>query len=310
MNARVAAVVALVAVLCSAANYKEEFNGKVVLVTGGSSGIGYQSALQFAQYGAKVIIVARDSHESWFNGTSACQRINDDDVVKQTGGSCRFIKADVSDKDQMKGVLDDIRSNENDLDFCINAAGISGPLGLFHKNRGYLNGEHDPIRNNVYGTLFSMVQELRFMNEKNKTGAAIVNFASVNGVKATPNAAPYGTSKFGIVGLTRAVACEHAGTEEGNALVRINALAPTLTDTSLTWQQLKYFMGNQQPWEGDYVDHSDPMLDTFLKQAAGRMVGKHLASPKNMADAVLFLCSSDAAYITGQVFMVDRGSIA
>jgi len=309
MNTRVAVVLALVAVLSYAANYKEEFHGKVVLVTGGSSGIGYQTALQFAQYGAKVIIVARDDHPTWFNGTTAAKNINDDEVVKQTGGKARFFKADVSKLEDVKKLFDDIRKNENDLDFCINSAGIGGPLGMLHENRGYINGEHDPMRNNIYGTLYSLMYELRFFNEKNHTGA-IVNLASVNGVKATPQAALYGASKFGIVGLTRCTAIEHAVASEGTAHVRINALAPTLTDTSLTWQQVKYVVNQQQPWEGDYISHADPNWPIYKKAFEDTCLSHHLASPKNMADPILFLCSSDASYITGQVFRVDRGSTA
>jgi len=309
MNTRVALVLILVAVLGYAANYKEEFAGKVALVTGGSSGIGYQTALQLAQYGAKVIIVARDDHESWFNGTTACKNINNDPVVNQTGGSCRFFKGDVSKKEDVKALFENIRKNENDLDFCVNSAGIGGPLGLLHENRGYINGTHCPMRNNVYGVIYSLMHELRFFNEKNHTGA-IVNLASVNGVKATPTAALYGASKFAIVGITRSVAVEHAVFAKGIAQVRINALAPGLTDTSLTWQQYKYFVNHQQPWEGEYFDHSSPNWEQFKKACEEQCVSLHMASPKNMADSILFLLSSDASFITGQVFMVDRGSIA
>jgi len=309
MNTRVAVFIGLVAVLCSAANYKQEFGGKHVLVTGGSSGIGYQTALQFAQYGAHVIIVARDYHESWFNGTSAADSINNDDLVKMSQGSARFFKADMSKKEDVQSLFENIRQNENDLDFIVNSAGISGPLGQLHTVRGYLNGPNCPIRNNVYGTLYSLIYELRFLNEKNHT-AAIVNLASVNGVSATPRGSLYGTSKFGIVGLTRSVAAEHAVATENSPLIRINALAPTLTDTSLTWQQVKFFANGQQPWEGDYITPESPLWQMYGPAWIAKLTSQHIASPKNMADPILFLCSSDASYITGQVFMVDRGSIA
>jgi len=309
MNARVAVLIGLVAVVCSAANYKQEFAGKVVLVTGGSSGIGYQTALQFAQYGAKVIIVARDYHESWFNGTSAAKRINDDPVVKSTGGKARFFKADMSKKEDVQRLFEDIRKNENDLHFCVNSAGISGPLGPIPSVRQYMNGPNCPIRNNIYGTLYSLIYELRFLNEKNHT-AAIVNLASVNGVSATPKGSLYGTSKFGIVGLTRSVAAEHAAATENSPFIRINALAPTLTDTSLTWQQAKFFANGEQPWEGEYIDSNSPLWKQVGPVWIAKLRSHHIASPKNMADPILFLCSSDASYITGQVFMVDRGSIA
>jgi len=309
MNTRVVVAVALLVALCAAANYKEEFKGKVVLVTGGSSGIGYQTALQFAQNGAKVIIVARDSHPTWFTGAAAAKRINEDDIVNQTGGSARFFKADVSKKEDVVKLFQSINETEGDLHFAVNAAGIGGPLGMLHTNRQYLNGDNCPIRNNIYGTLYSLMYELRFFNKLNHTGA-IVNLASVNGVSATPQAAMYGSSKFGIVGLTRSVAVEHAKADENTTFVRINAVAPTLTDTSLTWQQAKYMVYGMQPWLGDYIDSNNPLWKTVGPQWIDKLVCKCLATPKMMADTILYLCSSDASFITGQVLLVDRGSTA
>jgi len=309
MNARVAIFVALVAVLCSAANYKKEFAGKVVLVTGGSSGIGYQTALQFAQYGAQVILVARDSNPDWFNGQTAADSINADEIVMQTGGKARFFKCDVSKKEDVVALFDDIRSKENDLDFAVNAAGIGGPLGLLYENRHYIMGEHDPMRNNIYGTLYSLMYELRFFNEKNHTGA-IVNLASVNGVMATPKGSMYGASKWGIVGLTRSVAAEHAVATETMPFIRVNAVAPGLTDTSLTWNQVKWFADGTQPWEGDYITPSHPLWQQYGPIWIKGLTSQHIAEPKNMADPILYLCSSDASYITGHILLVDRGSTA
>jgi len=309
MNARVAVVLALAAVVCFAADYKKEFSGKVVLVTGGSSGIGFQTALEFAQYGAKVIIVGRDYHPTWFNVSGAAQRINDDPIVQQTGGSARALVADVSNSSQMKAVIDDIRAHENDLDFAINSASISGSLGPLYQRREYIMGPNCAMRNNIYGTLFSMMHEIRFMVEKNHTGA-IVNLASVNGVISTPQAAFYGASKFGIVGLTRCAAAEHAVATEDSPLIRINALAPTLVDTSLTWQQVKYLESGQQPWEGEYITPENPLWQKWGPQWVQKLVSKVIASPKFMADPILFLCSSDASFITGQVVLIDRGHTA
>jgi len=309
MFSRVCVVLAVAAVLCSAANYKEEFSGKVVLVTGGSSGIGYQTALQFAQYGAKVIITARDDHPTWFNGTTAAANINDDPLVQQAGGSARFVKTDMSDIKQVQALFDDIRANEDDLHFAVNSAGIGGPLGEFPEVAGYIMGEHCPIRNNLYGVLHSLIYETRFMIEKNHTGA-IVNLASVNGLKATPRGSLYATSKFGIVGMSRSVGVGFRPSE-GLPQIRVNAVAPTLTNTSLTWQQAKTIINPQvQPWEGDYITPDSPEWKQVGPQWIGRLVSQTIASPKNMADPILFLCSSDASYMSGIVLAVDRGSTA
>jgi len=307
---RAFALLAVAAAVCSAANYKEEFTGKIVLVTGASSGIGYQTALEFAQNGAHVIMTARDDHPTWFNGTSAAERINSDATVQQSHGSARFVRTDMSNLTQVKALFDNIKSNENDLDFAVNAAAIAGPLANLDKARSYLMGEHCAIRNNVYGTVFSVMYETRFMMEKNHSGA-IVSITSLNGLLATPGASLYGTSKWGIVGLTRGAADAFSKNGTDRPFIRINAIAPTLVDTSLTWQQVKYFNdGHTQVWEGDYITPDNPLWQFYGPLWIEEMKGKHISPPKTMADPILFLCSSDASYITGSILRVDRGDSA
>jgi len=302
-------VLAIVALLCSAANYKEEFAGKVVLVTGGSSGIGYQTALQFAQNGAKVIITARDDHPKWFTGAEAAEKINADSTVKESKGHARFVKTDMSNVTQVKALFENIRKNENDLHFAVNSAGIGGPLGVLPEVRQYIHGEHCPIRNNLYGTIYSLIYETRFFIEKNHTGA-IVNLASVNGLKATPHGSLYGTSKWGIIGLSRSVAAAHAAATADTPRIRVNIVAPTLTNTSLTWQQAKWMVNQTQPWLGDYITPDSEIWQAVGPTWINKLVCKHIAEPKMMADPILYLCSSDASFMTGAVLAVDRGSTA
>lgn len=299
-----------VATVCAGADYKAEFSGKVVLVTGGSSGIGFQTALQFAQNGARVVLAARDSHPSWFNGSAAAERINADPAVVSAHGSARFVKADVSTHAGSAALFTSIRATEGDLHIAVNAAGIGGPLGLLQDNRKHLNGTHDPIRNNLYATLRACTHEVRLFTEKNHSGV-IVNLASVNGLKATPRGSLYAASKWGIVGLTRCLATRYASATETTPAIRVNALAPTLTDTSLTWQQTKYMEDNHtQPWEGSYITHDSPEWQKWGPVWINRLVSKTIATPKMMADPILYLCSSDASYTTGITLAVDRGSTA
>jgi len=305
------AIFVTVAVVCSAADYLAEFKGKNILVTGGSSGIGYQVALQFAQYGANVIIAARDDHPKWFTGAQAVTNILADHQVQQNKGSARFKKTDMSHVDEVKALFADIKANEKKIDFAVNAAGIGGPLGPLYTVADYINGSHCPIRNNIYGTIFSLMYETRLMMETNVSGAAIVNFASTNGLKSTPNGALYGTSKFGIVGLTRSVADTFANPENASIpKIRINAVAPSLTDTSLTWQQVKFKDNGTQPFDGEYITPDSDLWKKYGPAMVNKSVSKSLATPKNMADAALFLCSSDASFITGHILSVDRGSLA
>ena len=308
--ATIAVAVAAVATVCAGADYKEEFAGKVVLVTGGSSGIGFQTALQFAQNGARVVLAARDSHPSWFTGAAAAEQINADATVVAAKGSARFVKADLSVAADAAALFESIRATEGDLDIAVNSAGIGGPLGLLQDNRAYIGGAHDPMRNNLYATVRACVHEVRLFTEKNHSGV-IVNLASVNGLKATPRGSLYAASKWGVVGFTRSLALVYGHATETTPAIRVNAVAPTLTDTSLTWQQTKYMEDNHtQPWEGSYITHDSPEWRKWGPVWINKLVSKTIATPKMMADPILYLCSSDASYTTGTVLAVDRGSTA
>jgi len=300
----VACVVSL-AVLCSSANYKEEFSGKHALVTGGTSGIGFQTALQLAQYGAHVVIVARDYHPTWFNGSDAVRRINEDPLVKQSGGSARFFKADISNLTDVKALFDNIEENDKDLDFAVNCAAISGPGGNLDEIRDYLMGEHDTLRNNVYGTVFSVMYETRYLMKKNHTGA-IVSISSVDGMSAVPGGSLYSASKWGIIGLTRSAASAFAVPTAERPFIRINAVAPTLVNTSFSWQQVKDTM----PWEEPYVTPDSELWKKNAPEWIDEMVCKCIASPQSIADGVLYLLSSDASYVTGSVLVVSRGDLS
>jgi len=308
---RVCAVLAIAAVVCSAANYKEEFSGKVVLVMGGTSGIGYQTALKFAQNGAHVIFTARDDHPTWYNGSNTVKKISEDPIVMQTHGTIRFVKTDITNLTQVKALFEDIRQHENDLDFAVNSAGIIGARFVnWYDIRPFINGKYDPMRNNIYGTVFSIMYETRFMMEKNHSGA-IVSLSSADGLMACSGVPLYGTSKWGIVGLTRGVADAFAKNTTERPFIRVNAIAPTLVNTSLSWQQTKWKHDHKtQPWEGDYVTPASAVWKEISPGWIDSLVGKTIVPPQSIADAVLFLCSSDASYMTGHILRVDRGDTA
>ena len=310
MFARVCALFAIAVVLCSAHNYKQDFSGKIVLVTGGTSGIGYQTALEFAQNGAHVIITARDDHPTWFNGSDTVRKISEDPIVQQSQGKIRFVKTDMTNLTQVKALFDNINKTEGDLHYAVNSAGIIGALNDFVDLREYMNGKYCPLRNNVYGTIFSLMYETRFMMEK-KHGGAIVNLCSENGILAAGGVPLYGMSKFGIVGLTRGAAAAFVNNATGRPLIRINAIAPTLVNTSLSWQQVKYDEDNHtQPWEGEYITPSHPLWKKWYPDWVQELAAKVIATPKSMADPILFLCSSEASFMTGQVLRIDRGDTA
>jgi len=295
------------AVLCSATNYKEEFMNKTVLVTGGSSGMGYETALELAQNGAHVIIVARDSNPAWFNGSDAARRINADPLVNKSHGSARFFKADVSNATEIKALFESIRTVEKDLDYAVNCAGITGPMGSFLSNVPFVNGTYDALRNNLYGSIYSLMYETRFFMEKNHSGS-IVTVSSVDGLVGISEGALYSSSKWGIVGLSRSVADTHA---KGNPLIRVNAVAPSLTNTSLSWQQVKWMADNKtQPWEEPYITPDNELWKEYGNEWIQEITSKSIIPPRLIARPIMWLLSKEASYITGMVLPIDRGSLA
>lgn len=295
----------LLSILAAACYADTRFTGKIVLVTGGSSGIGFATSMSFAREGAHVVFCARDSNPSWYNGTFASTVINSDPKVIENKGSARFIKADVSKLAEVKALFENIRNNEGTIDIAVNNAGITGGFGKIEEIYNYYGSEYDPVQNNFYGTAYCSSFEVELWKEQNKDGI-IVNLASVNGFKASGGAPLYSVSKHAIIGLTKSVAMENAETKP---YIRCNAIAPGFTDTPLVWNQCKFIEdGTTQPWQGDYITHDHPLW----KKYGSSLVNPNgeIASPYDQADMILFLSSDAAKSITGAVMSVDGGHMA
>ena len=296
------AILSIVAAACYA---EARFSGKVVLVTGGSVGIGFATSMSFAREGARVVFCARDSNPSWYNGTFAATSINADPEVIKNKGSARFVKADVSSRADVKALFENIRNNEGTLDIAVNNAGITGVIGNAEDIFGYYGTEYDPMPTNFYGTAYCTSLEVALWKEQNKDGV-IVNVASINGFKAASDAPPYAASKHAVIGFTKSVALENANTKP---YIRCNAIAPGYTDTPLIWNQVKFMEdGKTQPWEGDYITHEHPLWKKYESMFVNPN-GK-IASPYDQADMILFLASDSAKSITGVVMSVDGGFMA
>jgi len=284
----------------------DQFVGKVVLVTGGSSGIGYGAALLFARYGARVVFCSRDSNATWFNGTDAERRINSDPDVISLGGYARWVKTDVAEPDEVDALIENIKAHEGTIDFCINNAGIAGYIGSIVDEglEEVLHGPHDTIRTNVFGLANSLAAELQLWDEQHR-GGVIVNTASVDGLHGSGDAVLYCTSKHAAIGLTKSVAVELA---KHDPPIRINALAPGFTDTSLVWQQVKFALYGQQSWEGEYINHDHPLWKQFGNYFAEMTPAGKLCEPEDQARMMMYLCSEEAQYISGAVLIVDGGA--
>ncbi len=248
------------------------FDGKVAIVTGGSYGIGRAAAVAFATRGAKVVIA------DWFED-------KEQQTLKQisaAGGQAIFIACDVSKNLDVKSMVDKTIATYGRLDLAFNNAGIEGTTA----NTGDCTEENwdKTININLKGIWLCMKHELPHMLQQGK--GAIVNCASVAGLIGFPGLPAYVVSKHGVVGLTKTAALENAKQN-----IRINAVCPGVIQTGM----IDRITGKDKEVEKTYVS----------MEPVGRM-GK----PEEVAEAVMWLCSDAASFVTGHSMPVDGGWIA
>jgi NAD(P)-dependent dehydrogenase (short-subunit alcohol dehydrogenase family) len=249
-----------------------ELEGKVALVTGGTSGIGRETAALFARAGAKVVIAGRREQEG--EETVA--------LIRSAGGEGVFIRTDVSKASDVDALIQKAVEKFDRLDFAFNNAGIEGPYAPIVRQ-----SEEDfdrTININLKGVWLCLKYEIRQMLKQGSPGA-IVNMASVLGLVGSAGVAAYSASKHGVIGLTQTAALENA--KKG---IRVNAVCPGFVET--------------------------PMSDRTLRVPAARQfaVGCHpigrLGKATEIAEAVLWMCSDRASFMTGQVLSLDGGFLA
>lgn len=247
-----------------------DFAGRVVLITGGSTGIGRATALAFARQGASVVV-----------GDVSDEGRTTIDMITEAGGRGRFVRTDVTSARDVGALVDEAVRVFGGLHCAFNNAGILPPtLPLAEQDVATFDRV---IAVDLKGVFLCLQAEIRHM--LGAGGGAIVNTASIAGVIADPGMAPYVAAKHGVIGLTRAAAIDYA--KHG---IRVNALAPGLVETPMT-----------QRWLDDPA-----MRDIVL---AGPLMGR-AAQPEEMAGMVLFLCSPLASFATGQTFIIDAGQTA
>jgi NAD(P)-dependent dehydrogenase (short-subunit alcohol dehydrogenase family) len=245
--------------------------GKVALVTGGSSGIGRATALALGRAGARVVVAARREQEG--EETAG--------MVRAEGGEALFVRADVSRAGEVEAMV--VRTVEayGRLDCAFNNAGIV--------RRPSLTAEcpeevwDQIIEVNLKGVWLCMKYEIPEMLRGG--GGAIVNNASVAGLAGLQNFSAYTASKHGVVGLTRAAALEYA-----KAGLRVNAVCPGYVETPLNEKALQ-----------------DP---EFRARVLAREPVGRVGDAKEVAEAVVWLCSDAASFVTGHAMAVDGGYMA
>lgn len=246
------------------------FEGKVAMVTGGGSGMGEAASLAFAREGAKVVVVDIDPA----SGSETVTRI------ERADGQALYQQADVSSESDVESVVRAAVDAYGALDCAFNNAGF---VGSNAKIAEYLESEWDRLIDvNLKGVWLCMKYQIKQMLAQG--GGAIVNNSSALGLVGGGSGA-YAASKHAVVGLTKTAALEYA--RDG---IRINAVCPGPTATPPLLRLL-----------------DDPER---RRRSAERIPMGRLGQPSEIAEAVLWLCSDAASFVTGSAFSVDGGHVA
>lgn len=254
------------------ANSNGRFQGKVVLITGATSGIGEATAKAFAREGAKVA----------FNGRRAQLGQKIEAEIRAFGGEATYIQSDVRDSEQVESFINATVKKYDRLDIAFNNAGtFMTPAEI--QNLDIKNFD-DVLRTNTYGVFYSMKYEIPIMRRQG--GGVIINMASVSGHVGFPMLGMYMASKHGIIALTKAAALENADKN-----VRVVSISPLAVDTPQLRESLAFFKVTPQ-------------------QAAANNPNKRINTTDEMARAVMFLASEDATSLGGMDLDVTGGWLA
>ena len=247
---------------------------KVALITGGSSGIGKATAELFAKEGAKIMVADINPE----GGQETVKKI------KAAGGEATFVKVDVTDSADVKHMVDETIKAYGKLDILFNNAGVPG-----ESNKGFNEEDwRNVIDTNLTGPFLGCLHAVPEIRKQG--GGNIINTGSTGGVRASGRNAAYTASKGGIILLTKALAKMLVKDN-----IRVNCVCPGLTDTPLA----DSFLGGPKTEEEMFI-----IRETRL----GPM--KRLATPEEVASAVLFLASDDSGFVDGASLMVDGGTTA
>ncbi len=248
-------------------------SGKSAIITGAASGIGRAAALVFAREGARVIVA--DVSEDGGRQTV--------EIVRDKGGEAQFFRCDVARAADADALVAAAVKAYGRLDCAFNNAGIAGTQ---RKTADYEEDEWDRVMAiNLKGVWLCLRAEIRQFVAQRSSGA-IVNTASAAGLVASHSMPAYTAAKHGVVGLTKCAALEYA-----RAGIRINDVCPGVVDTPLVAGMIA-----QQPKLASRLDQVEP-------------VGRK-ARPEEIAEAVVWLCSDAASFVTGASISVDGGLTA
>jgi NAD(P)-dependent dehydrogenase (short-subunit alcohol dehydrogenase family) len=244
---------------------------RVVLITGGLTGIGRAAAIAFAKAGDRVVVSGRKADV----GEALAKEL------RGLGAEAEFMEANVRREDDVRRLVDRTVERYGRLDAAVNCAGTEGMPGPVTEQT--VESYAATFDTNVLGTILSMKHELRAMSVQG--AGSIVNISSTYGHDGAPGASIYSASKHAVEGLTKSVALEAA-----KAGVRVNAVAPGPTETGM----LDRFTGS---------------AERKAALAAGVPLGR-TGHPDEIAQAIVFLASPAASFVTGQILSADGGKSA
>jgi NAD(P)-dependent dehydrogenase (short-subunit alcohol dehydrogenase family) len=243
----------------------------VVLITGALTGIGRATALAFAREGARIVVSGRRDEVGHALAAE----------LRGLGAEAEFVRADVRRDDDVRDLVDQTVARFGRLDVAVNNAGTEGKPGPLTEQTA--ESYAAAFDTNVLGVVLSLKHELRVMQPQGS--GSIINLSSTAGQRGAPGAAIYTASKHAVEGLTKVAALEGAAFG-----VRVNAVAPGPVETE--------------------------MLDRFTGTAerkAGLVAGvplKRAGKPDEIAQAIVYLASGHASYVTGQILSVNGGKTA
>jgi NAD(P)-dependent dehydrogenase (short-subunit alcohol dehydrogenase family) len=246
--------------------------GKVALVTGGSSGIGLATAHLFARRGASVVIAARNPQR----GAAALY------ALRAAGADAEFVQTDVSVHDEVSALMRAVIERYDRLDYAVNSAATDEVgMGL---TADLSEAEFDSaIALNLKSTWLCMKYEIKRMLEQ-REGGSIVNVSSVNGLGGVPGGGTYAAAKAGVIALAKSAAMEYAARR-----IRVNALVAGAYDTPLLRRAVERYA------KGDTSAYTS------------RIPLGRIGNPEEAGEAAVWLCSEASSYVTGNALIVDGG---
>jgi NAD(P)-dependent dehydrogenase (short-subunit alcohol dehydrogenase family) len=249
------------------------FIEKVVLITGGASGIGKDCAIEFGTKGAKVAIL--DWHEA--NGLEAAE------MLSQKGIQAQFYQLDVRNYEQVKSVITQVKNDFGQIDIAVNCAGVGGK-SPFKTAQHTLDDWDQVIAINQTGLFYCMKEELTIM-EQQRSGV-VINIASIAGLRALPRQLAYVASKHAVIGMTKTAAIEYS-----KVGIRVNAVCPVFTNT---------------PMVEAMFQQKEELRDALIKTIP---VGRY-GEVSDISNAILWLADDQSSFVTGLCLPIDGGQTA